>query len=141
MYRYIDSKQRLYELLDDYVSVRDNLINSPNYGSEGKSSNVRTDRLEAKTEKLIRLEELISRQCQATQKALQEVEELIECAYYPEGRLILRHRYIAGIPWKQISKDTGFDLSTCYRKHGKALKQIRDQGYEIETKNQKRRLA
>jgi len=41
-------------------------------------------------------------------------------------QVILEKRYIAGKTWGDIANETGYDRSTVYRNHGKALKEVEE---------------
>lgn len=55
-----------------------------------------------------------------------EIMETINQVEDINQQIILEKRYISCKTWEDIARETGYDRSTVYRNHGKALKEIEE---------------
>ena len=76
--------------------------------------------------KLIDLEQEVNDDIDALIKTKEELLEVINQVSDINHQVILEKRYIAGKTWEDIAKETGYDRSTVYRNHGKALKEVEE---------------
>lgn len=59
------------------------------------------------------------RETQAIEKAVSAVED-------PRYRLLLRYRYIDGLKWDTIADLMHYEVSSLYKMHGQALRELRN---------------
>lgn len=76
--------------------------------------------------KLIDLEQEVNDDIDVLIKTKEELLEVINQVSDINHQVILEKRYIAGKTWEDIAKETGYDRSTVYRNHGKALKEVEE---------------
>lgn len=79
---------------------------------------IATEIMELKQRYEVRVLELL-----AERKA---IENAIAGLQDPDQRMILRYHYIDGMSWKGTAKRSHMDESTVYRKHGAALRVLKD---------------
>jgi len=94
------------------------------FGEDRVQSTKKQSPMEDIMVKLIDLEEEVNADIDELIRLKAEILETISGVEDINQQVILEKRYIAGKTWEDIARETGYDRSTIYRNHGKALKEI-----------------
>lgn len=76
--------------------------------------------------KLMDLENEVNKDIDRLIKIKEDILEVISQVKDINQQVILEKRYISRKTWEDIARETGYDRSTIYRNHGKALKEIEE---------------
>lgn len=94
------------------------------FGEERVQGTKNQSPMEETMVRLIDLENEVNEDIDKLIKLRAEIVETINEVDDPIYQLILLMRYIEGKPWEDIAVGLGYDRSTVWRNHGKALKEI-----------------
>ena len=115
----IDSK------LEQAVTLRSLAMKvTTTFGEDRVQSTKKQSPMEDIMVKLIDLEKEVNDDIDELIRLKAEILETIDQVEDVNQQIILEKRYIAGKTWEDIARETGYDRSTIYRNHGKALKEI-----------------
>lgn len=89
--------------------------------SGGKTT---TSAMEKATVKMIALQNEIDADINRLFDLKREIQGVINQLSDISYQLVLEMRYVNGKSWEEVIRDIGFDRSTIFRIHGKALKEI-----------------
>lgn len=71
-----------------------------------------------------KIEELEKDKCNLVSnyiKAMDSVCNLINCLEDEQSRLLLKHRYIGNVPWKEVAERMQYSEEWCYKKRREAI--------------------
>jgi DNA-directed RNA polymerase specialized sigma subunit len=94
------------------------------FGEERVNSTKKQSPMEETIVKLMDLENEVNKDIDELIKLKGEIIETINQVDDPIYQLILERRYVEGKTWEEIAAGLGYDRSTVWRNHGKALKEI-----------------
>lgn len=96
------------------------------FGEDKVQSTKKQSPMEEIMVKLIDLEQGVNDDIDELIRVKAEILETINQVEDINQQIILEKRYVACKTWDDIARETGYDRSTVYRNHGKALKEIEE---------------
>ena len=96
------------------------------FGEDKVQSTKKQSPMEEIMVKLIDLEQEVNDDIDELIRLKAEILETINQVEDINQQIILEKRYISCKTWDDIARETGYDRSTVYRNHGKALKEIEE---------------
>jgi hypothetical protein len=99
-------------------------VQSPSFGERVQTSRDNEARFVKKLYKIEEFEERLSGKIDHLLSLKNQISEVIGNIKNQDEQLVLRHRYLFGHTWEQISEELYADPTTIYRWHLKALKNV-----------------
>lgn len=127
---YFKQAYRLDKIIDSMVQEVNELrslvtsIQSPQYGERVQTSRDTEARFVKSLMKIQEFETRIDTKIDHLVALKKQISETISRVPNPDEQLVLRHRYLLGQTWEQVSEELHADPTTIYRWHLKALKNV-----------------
>lgn len=100
------------------------VISSPVLGDKVQTSRGGDTRFVRSLEKILWLEEKISREIGVLVDLKSQMRDVIAAVQDTDERMVLRYRYIHNLTWEQIGNELNADARTIRRWHGNALQHV-----------------
>ena len=100
------------------------VISSPVLGDKVQTSRGGDTRFVRSLEKILWLEEKISREIGVLVDLKSQMRDVIAAVQDTDERMVLRYRYIHNLTWEQIGNELNADARTIRRWHGSALQHV-----------------
>lgn len=127
---YLKQAYRLDKIIDSMVKEVEELrslssaIQSPQFGERVQTTRDNEAKFVKNLYKIEEFEETINYKIDRLIDLKKQMSEVISSVSNPDEQLVLRHRYLLGQTWEQISDELVADPTTIYRWHKKALNSL-----------------